>query len=673
MSGIYQRLRLGNVARVDENEDRSDRPVAVIMRGQAAARPSDGRTLATLDAELKALRTTLLSSGYDVVEITNGSFIEIVEKLGVLSIRERLVVFHFAGHALPDGMLLQAADGQEVVLTPERLAQLLLPCINLRMLFVNGCYAANQLNAFDNALENLGHSGSTDFAFIGGTGPVFDEVAAQFAISIYENLEAGKPLDVAATDARNEIKALTSETDVDQAELSVRTHLRGQSEFILKDGTALIYDTILKQSRRTRLKPLLVYTLIAAIVGWMGAVAAYDWALSPAFLTAYGLQTSEGAYLEEHFFSEIGPLKSCTEWDQSFTSEISEGVEGSLSEPPRFFHGQLIDGLRSVLWAVMLTIAIFLASLAKFPKNFPLVSRTVLSQPLAEVRPFVRSWFGLIAVAVGLFGNWILLDYHLFEGPSNLASFYPDVQDYRGNDREKRWTLLHCWDKVWMHAHPDILAHFPTNWDRFNQGITGKASEVWYLLYERPYLYLLANSYVNVVGLLLPVFYISIVVAWVNWYWVRLGLRRTSVLLRSPKENERRIAVSLEAVQSQSRRFMHRYCILLSTIGIVGWLEIAYLLEPVAGEAKRQMASAIVTLVIGLASIIVLIFGFLRHRSDFAERIDSACYNDEELDKSGKIRNLLKEMRPITWIDALMLVLVAAVIVWTFHVLLNPR
>ncbi len=104
--------------------------------------------------------------------------------------QNRLVAFHFAGHA-DEGEIMILKGGVDSA----SLASLLSTCPNLKLVFLNGCHTATQ--------KDLLHQAGVP-AVMGTSYKVEDHLATDFAIQVYQQLAHGNTdLDTAFTNAKN--------------------------------------------------------------------------------------------------------------------------------------------------------------------------------------------------------------------------------------------------------------------------------------------------------------------------------------------------------------------------------------------------------------------------------------------------------------------------------------
>jgi hypothetical protein len=173
------------------------KPVVVL----AFANEQEGKHyLRELPAEARELRAALQGAqerGLCEVEIrTNVTFAEIVEVFNRHG--RRVVIFHYAGHAGPDRLLLESSRGESRAAHAEGLAQFLGKQGGLEFVFLNGCSTGPQV---------AGLLAAGVDAVVATARPIKDEVAREFAVAFYTQLALGRTFRDAFTVAGAQVKA----------------------------------------------------------------------------------------------------------------------------------------------------------------------------------------------------------------------------------------------------------------------------------------------------------------------------------------------------------------------------------------------------------------------------------------------------------------------------------
>lgn len=641
--------------------DQSDKPVALILRGQAADFNSFGRTLPSLSSEIDSIQKTLEQHGYDVIIFKRGSLEELEGFLDQRDIRERLVIFHYAGHANNNGLLLQDRNGIEYTITPDELAVILAPCISLRILFLNGCHGASQLERIDNALLRRYAVGSgIDYAFIGAVGSIDDHIAAAFSISIYNGLASGKDIFLAVQDVTIKIRNLANskKLDLNKTITSLRFDPRQQKKFLLKDGLPLVYHVIHKQSRNISLKPFNYTIPSIAVLGSLFAYAAYSFDTSPAFQAAFGLQPIRE--LQETSIIGGDLYGSCELWqeEEQRWNAITEILQG----PINLHHGRLIDIIRTIILSISFYLMLQFSSLLCFPKNVPLLS-LIKSKSTAcqEISLFIKTKVGIGFLFVFLIGSVLLIKYHFIDAPWNLAYFWPrDLPNYNyaGSDYEKRWVLLHCFDAIWANAGMGVRSIMPEGvWPEFighNDGTNEYINSVYKALYVYPYAWLFGNSVVNFLFFVIPMAYLTYMIARYSWYWTNLSLRNVEILFRSPEANSNRILLAINHACRNSQYMTRVFCKISATLATVGLFEVTLGYVTLAAAAQLLTTIAVLLLAFAVSRITLLILEVENHKRKFYDQIFNATLR-ESLFSGEELKNALERMRPMRLWDYLLI------------------
>ena len=110
----------------------------------------------------------------------------------------RVAIFHYAGHAGPNGLLLESSSGEARLAHAEGLARFLGRQGGLQLVVLNGCSTRPQV-------AELLESGVP--SVVATARPIIDEVAREFAVAFYSQLAVGRNLRDAFELARERVKA----------------------------------------------------------------------------------------------------------------------------------------------------------------------------------------------------------------------------------------------------------------------------------------------------------------------------------------------------------------------------------------------------------------------------------------------------------------------------------
>ena len=122
--------------------------------------------------------------------------------------RDRIILFHYAGHAESDKLV--AADGSAYA---EGLAALLGKMPNLQLVFLNGCSTQGQV-------EQLLKAGVK--AVIGTSVPVRDDLAMEFSIGFYQALATGQSISDAYLAARGRTLLIRNTVQIPERGIKLR-------------------------------------------------------------------------------------------------------------------------------------------------------------------------------------------------------------------------------------------------------------------------------------------------------------------------------------------------------------------------------------------------------------------------------------------------------------------
>jgi hypothetical protein len=108
-------------------------------------------------------------------------------------------IVHFSGHGDPEGLVLEDAVGQAVIVPPEALEGLFnLFRENLQCVLLNACYSEAQATAIAKRIPYV----------IGMREEIADDIALEFAVGFYDALGAGRSIEQAFEFGYNAIKLL---------------------------------------------------------------------------------------------------------------------------------------------------------------------------------------------------------------------------------------------------------------------------------------------------------------------------------------------------------------------------------------------------------------------------------------------------------------------------------
>jgi CHAT domain-containing protein len=112
---------------------------------------------------------------------------------------EQPYIVHFSGHGHPEGLVLEDAVGEAVIVPPEALEGLFnLFRDNLQCVLLNACYSEAQATAIARRIPYV----------IGMKEEIADDIALEFAVGFYDALGAGRSVEQAFEFGYNAIELL---------------------------------------------------------------------------------------------------------------------------------------------------------------------------------------------------------------------------------------------------------------------------------------------------------------------------------------------------------------------------------------------------------------------------------------------------------------------------------
>ena len=123
--------------------------------------------------------------------------------------RERIAIFHFAGHAHPNTLYLESEEGAPSLVDATTLSHFLSNQPGIRLVFLNGCSTEKQVeHLLENGIEVV----------IATSQDIVDETASRFAERFYNAIAHGATLESAYNEAVQATKLKTGESDLHRGE-----------------------------------------------------------------------------------------------------------------------------------------------------------------------------------------------------------------------------------------------------------------------------------------------------------------------------------------------------------------------------------------------------------------------------------------------------------------------
>ena len=176
----------------------------IIFLATANDRESPGGYLRNLSVEVRQVRAALepsVRAGHcELIERPNATLAEIFDVFQDARYRQRIAIFHFAGHANSYQLLFESADGKPAPANAAAFAAFLGHQARggLQLVFLNGCSTQQQVHALLDAGVSAVIATSQDIA---------DRVASDFATRFYNGLAGGAALGAAFGAAGSSLQA----------------------------------------------------------------------------------------------------------------------------------------------------------------------------------------------------------------------------------------------------------------------------------------------------------------------------------------------------------------------------------------------------------------------------------------------------------------------------------
>jgi len=173
-------------------------PILLIATANEAQGARHLRSLASeLEDIVAALATAQREGICEVVTLPEATPEQIVTVFQTDAYRDRVAVLHFAGHAGPQGLLLETPDGDTAVADAAGLAAFLGCQRGLQLVVLNACAT----NAHVDALRNAGVG-----SVIATSRTVEDAIAHEFAVLFYQGLGSGAGIQRAYDEAAGGVR-----------------------------------------------------------------------------------------------------------------------------------------------------------------------------------------------------------------------------------------------------------------------------------------------------------------------------------------------------------------------------------------------------------------------------------------------------------------------------------
>ena len=173
------------------------RPVVFLAFANEQAGRHYLRDLPEEQRRLRAIVQEAVERGLCELEVRPNATLDEIDQVFTHHGR-RVAIFHHAGHAGPEGLLLESSSGEGRLAHAEGLVRFFGRQEGLQLVVLNGCSTRPQL-------AELLESGVP--SIVATARPIVDEVAREFAVAFYTQLAAGRNLRDAFELARERVKA----------------------------------------------------------------------------------------------------------------------------------------------------------------------------------------------------------------------------------------------------------------------------------------------------------------------------------------------------------------------------------------------------------------------------------------------------------------------------------
>ena len=601
------------------------KPVALLVQAQK------GAELLHLRDEVKAIRQDLREAGFQVITLTSPTLESIKSLLSSPRFRDRVCIFHYAGHANGKGVILQGNDGEMAYM--QGFAKLLKHQQALRLVFMNGCLTHDHLLHFDGMQDNL--------TLVVTRAYIRDGAATQFAMSFYNALKSSnvnRAFDEAegALQAANELPQDVMRLPHDVAEmqtddtskskpLSVIDRksagpsrawpwmLTGSREFHIADSFVAMLPFSEQKRQLIGRRILGSYIAILAIVAIIFAFMSHRAKSSPAWQAEFGYGLTE---------SEIP--KRLT---QNSPRPIRDSVPSPLINDSRVFgpdapcFGVVVESLRALMVLVILLLT------AGYIYNEVLPS---------DPQPFRPAWFrsplNLSFLALAILVFIFVVIYHLIWAPRLLDN---NEEIWNLSIQHEDWRTRKD-GAVWANAGDEWFEQEAVNAFFKNEPlplIERMKTPIWHRMYSRPYLWYLPYSLVNFVFVAVPLLFVMTKGTCNSFRRVELYLAMMPCVLRKGGDESKAVRLLKETfvtIGGEMERYLLMVFLILS----------AALFESLLGHrtlASVAIATVIFAMLLFALGVVVILAILARYHKDC---LDIEGHLSEE--KSAELREAIE-------------------------------
>ncbi len=671
-------------------------PLAIVVQAEvpenAAPEDHENLHLAGLQEEADTIADLLHSAGYDVHVLSSGYYSELARLLSDADICERLVIFHYCGHANRKSVDMYLDNGDRLPVSAKGLAmQMAATSKALRLVYMNACLTQEQEEDFRAELPQVN--------FIGTKLELEDWFAKKLALSIYgrlvgdEKIRGQTTIDAALTRAIGEDLGYSPirmgaamQITIDQGSGSIAE--LPDLNFKLSEGRGLISDYLIKQ-RETR-SPSLIIAYCAAIIIVQGLflLCSHLWSAtsSPAFQAAFVYQPScenlkdmiDGA--DAFYFNSAGASEKLTGLLGDPTLECSATQGFNLGDTAARF-GFWIEWLRVGILCSFFVI-IWTMIYNRVPRDYPNLELKELRSIRTQFAAWRKlEWNGVFTVLF-VIGFVCVCAYHFWPAHVGLANLNLRT-DPLGTMTwmQARWPFYINDDTIWTNYHQSGLigaaAAQETEARRTLLENLSVTDPLYFALYVRPYLFYMGYSIVSYLLIAFPMLVIVFNSLRFTRRHMRIRLQGLTVGLRMTFDGYYKTADYIQrrlvSIRNEMSRDFDRF------VWLLGGLTLAFIFEAWIGRTTTALFAQIVMvlvfifIVFGAATILNVWNGYRDELTRMREMIE-AIEGDEDAAKLAAFHDMISQsFVPIRKSAAVIFVLMLGLSIYFSILLLNPH
>lgn len=618
-------------------------PIALVVQANIPNEAEQEGDLPALESEGVAIADLLHKAGYDVLRLTSGRYSELVNRFADADTCERLVVFHYCGHANGEYLGMADDEGRPQAVSAHGLVAMMAATTSaLRLVYMNACLTEVQEDEFRTAFPKVN--------FVGTKVKIPDYYAKKFALSFYSRL-VGQQAPLGQVLIKNALqRAAGADMGLKPKRVSRAMKISFQSDtsgddvnfdlpdlnFSLAEGPALVSQYVLDQRERRAPPRVLLYALTIITLQWIFLYFSYisPSTSSPAFQAAFGYQP-DCTTLAHMGKTLSGVADFPSPNNAALRPACLDGPEEHKLGDAWLSYGLWVEWGRSALLSIVLIILCTLIY-RRLPRDYP----RFFSRSLPDWLRLRRNRKYLILTVIGFVS---IVAYHLTLAHDSLSKTAPNADTLGGITwLQARWLVYLQDASIWSHFIDQMHQNDP----RFQSVSTLEYGQPGYFeLYERPYLFYLGYSLLNYLASALPLLVVVVNGLSFGAAFLKLRLEGLRVHVRLTRDDyhdtgkfvERR----LQNIRSEMAGALARFALTFLLLALFASYEILIGKTTTAFFAVIMMLLVFALVLVGTFSIVQVWNAYRDELTELSELV-GAIENDAAY---ARLRNFERMLR----------------------------